>query len=240
MNITLKKFNTTTFEKYFECDTRTNVPLILQYADFNVINYLYENKYDESVLAMFTFYPDSTAVYFYLKYIRLMKVSKIISTDLQEMLLDLANKYNTKIFLLGGSDEILLKACDNILAKYCNLKLTGFSNGYEYCTKEVVAQINDSNTFLVLVGLGNERQEKWLVENAKKLNAKMIVSVGGWFEYLANPNKRAPLILRKLNLEWLFKLLFEFRRVWKRYFYGIPKFYYRVLIRKINILYGAE
>ena len=61
------------------------------------------------------------------------------------------------------------------------------------------------------------------------------MSVGGWFQYLAGNKKRAPLIFRKIHLEWLHKLFYEFPRVWKRYLIGIPQFYFRVFTKKIII-----
>jgi N-acetylglucosaminyldiphosphoundecaprenol N-acetyl-beta-D-mannosaminyltransferase len=88
---------------------------------------------------------------------------------------------------------------------------------------------------ILFVGLGVGRQENWIIENFTKLNVPLIMSVGGWFRYLAGTRKRAPKFLRLLHLEWLYKLLTEFNRVWKRYLIGVPLFFYRVLTKKILI-----
>jgi len=76
-------------------------------------------------------------------------------------------------------------------------------------------------------------EQKWIIENFKNLNVQLILSVGGWFQYLAGNKKRAPKVLRNLHLEWVHKLIIEYDRVWKRYLLGAPKFFYRVITRKI-------
>ncbi len=235
MHIKLNKINNNLIVDRLLSNEGINSPLAIQYADFNVCNYLYEEKLDVNVYDDLLFYPDSTAVYIYLKYLLKLNLKKIVSTDLQNNLLVELNKYELKVFLLGDSDSILFNVKEIIDTKYPNIKLIGLQNGYNYNSEKVVSEINKNNNDILFVGLGVGRQERWILENCKKINVKIIMSVGGWFQYLANVKKRAPKILRKMHLEWIHKLLLEFPRVWKRYFFGIPLFYFRLFTKKIKI-----
>ncbi len=207
-------------------------PCVIMYADFNVINHIYESRLEIPI--NFKLYPDSTAVYFILKLFVDNKVAKIVSTDLQHNLLNFLANSGKRIFLFGDSDEILNKVKITLLERKGSLQLAGFHNGYIYNEYEVIETINKSNSDVLFVGLGATRQEKWIINNYKKLNVKLIISVGGWFQYLAENKKRAPLFLRRMHLEWFYKLTKEFKSVWKRYLFGFPFFCYRVVFKKIN------
>ncbi|PID57655.1 MAG: hypothetical protein CR986_08715 [Ignavibacteriae bacterium] len=206
---------------------------VILYADFNVINYLYENKIE--IPKGIQLYPDSTAVYFYLKYFLKNNCHKIVSTDLQYKMLEHLNKNSNSLFLFGDSDEILEKTKSNIAKNYPNVNIVGMKNGYQFDHQKIIKDINNFEPDILLVGLGVGRQEKWILDNYKEINCNLILAVGGWFQYLSGGKKRAPLFLRSLHLEWLYKLCHEFFRVWERYFIGIPKFFYRVFTKKIII-----
>ncbi len=127
----------------------------------------------------------------------------------------------------------------HIRGKRKTTSISGSHNGYDFIDQEVISKINDSGAEILFVGLGAGRQEKWIAENDNKLNCKLIMSCGGWFQYLAGYKKRAPSIMIKLYLEWLYKLLTEFPRVWQRYLIGVPKFFYRIITKKIILSFDS-
>ena len=235
MEIKLKSINEDFIISKLNTWEKLKTPLVIQYADFNVLNYFYECNLGNNELGEFFLYPDSTAVFFCLKYFLKKNLRKIISTDLQYDLLYKLNRNGARIYLFGDSDSILKKTIENIKAKHSRIRIIGSQNGYNFQTNEVISKINKNRIDILVVGLGAGQQEKWVLENYNKLNVKVILSVGGWFQYLAKNKKRAPKFLRRMNLEWLHKLVVEFPRVWKRYLIGIPKFYYRVITKKIVI-----
>ena len=210
-------------------------PQIIQYADFNVLNHLYKENYCVYDMKKVFLYPDSTALYIFIRLFVNHKFKKIISTNLQNDLLVELNNNSFSVFLFGDSDFVLNKTIHNLKQKFSQIEIKGFNNGYNFNSEEVIEKINKYNVDVVFVGLGIERQEKWLIEHSDKINARLILSVGGWFQYLAENKKRAPLIIRKVHLEWLHKLIVEFPRVWKRYLIGLPLFYFRLVTRKIII-----
>jgi len=235
MKIILKSINKEFVVSKLNANKVDKFPFPIQYADFNVLNYFFENNYKCDELSNLFLYPDSTAIYFHLKYFKKKKYEKIISSDLQNSLLSKLDKNKSNIYLLGDTDFILKRVIGNIEKKYSKIKVVGACNGYKFNTNDLVSEININKIDILFVGLGVGRQEKWILENYTKLNVKVIMSVGGWFQYLAENKKRAPLFMRKIYLEWLHKIILEFPRIWKRYLFGIPKFYYRVITKKIVI-----
>ncbi|MFZ1290716.1 MAG: WecB/TagA/CpsF family glycosyltransferase [Melioribacteraceae bacterium] len=204
---------------------------IILYADFNVLNFLFENKIhiDDNVIL----YPDSTLVTLYLNFTNKSRIKRIVSTDLQQELLNEFAHLHKKIFFFGDNDDTLKLLTNKLLEKNKVINIAGIQNGYDFNTFELIKKLNSLKIDVLFVGLGLSRQEKWIIENYSKVNSMIIISVGGWFQYLAEKKNRAPLFIRKLHLEWIHKLLIEFPRIWKRYFIGIPKFLYRVFTKKI-------
>lgn len=237
MNIILRPLNIEILiEILFFKNPKEQNPTVIQYVDFNVLNLIYEKKNNLLDLSGIYLYPDSLALFFYIKFFIDKKFKKIVSTDLQYELLQELNKLKASIFLFGDSDMILDKATKNIKNKYSKIKVAGIDNGYNFNTDNVISNINKCNIDVLFVGLGLGRQEKWIFENYKKINAKVILSVGGWFQYLAENKRRAPKYIRRFHLEWFHKILVEFPRVWKRYLIGFPLFLYRVFTKKIQIV----
>ena len=207
---------------------------VFLYADFNVINHIYEK--DLKIPKPIELYPDSTAIFltllFFKRYIR----KRLISTDIQQEILSKSLSYNKKLFFFGDDIEVLKCLYKTLKKENPKINICGIQNGYNYNSENVITKINECNTDILFIGLGTGRQEKWIIENYEKINAKLIIAVGGWFKILAGIKKRAPLFIRKLNLEWLYRLLTEFPYVWKRYFWGLPKFFLRVTFGKIKLI----
>jgi N-acetylglucosaminyldiphosphoundecaprenol N-acetyl-beta-D-mannosaminyltransferase len=205
----------------------------LLYADFNVINHLYKIKYHFSNSDIL-FYPDSTAVFIALNRIAKIKTTKLISTDLLDNSLFQINKKKRKVFYFGDSDDVLAKLIDKIKMHFPQIEVSGSYNGYFFDTNEVIRQINTSGAEILFVGLGVGKQENWIIDNFGKLNIKLIISCGGWFQFISGMKKRAPKILREIHLEWMYKLITQFSRIWKRYLLGVPIFFYRVITNNIS------
>lgn len=202
------------------------------YADFNVFNFLYDS--DLCVPPNVILYPDSSAVNFILKIKNYKMSRRFVSTDFQDEILLKANELKLRVFFFGDNLQVLNKLRIKVGNKFPDLLIAGLHSGYTYNTESLINTINASKSNILFVGLGVGRQEPWIIENAGKLNTPLILSVGGWFQFLAGTKTRAPLMLRRVKLEWLFKVSTDFRRLWERYLFGVPKFFYRVLSGKIQ------
>ena len=94
----------------------------------------------------------------------------------------------------------------------------------------VIQMINESNADFVWIGLGAPKQERWMAEHQGLIKGFM-VGVGAAFDYEAGNIDRAPNWMQKMNLEWLYRLMQEPKRLFKRYFYTNTKFIWNAVIR---------
>ncbi len=135
-----------------------------------------------------------------------------------------------KIYLLGGKEEIINSAVNNFKNIIKDLPLTGFRNGFfkKEENETIINNINNADPDILIIGMGVPCQEKWLAENIDKINVKVAWCVGALFEYFSGYRKRAPVWMRKIGLEWLFRLALEPSRLWKRYLVGNLLFVMRV------------
>lgn len=143
-------------------------------------------------------------------------------TDLLPNILD--NIQDKRIVLLGSKDKDLKLATDYINSHFSS-KVVGSFNGYEDVKDpNLFEKINQCQPDLVLVGMGNPIQEEWMLDHYEKVNASLFFGVGALFVFMAGNVKRAPAIMRKYRLEWLYRLYNEPRRLFKRYTIDIVKF----------------
>ncbi len=99
---------------------------------------------------------------------------------------------------------------------------------------QVVASIAALRPDILLVAMGVPRQELWIARNIDRRHCTMPIAVGALFDFLSGAVPRAPLWMRRLRLEWLFRLAVEPGRMWRRYILGNPLFMWRVLRRKLS------
>jgi exopolysaccharide biosynthesis WecB/TagA/CpsF family protein len=95
--------------------------------------------------------------------------------------------------------------------------------------KALVARINETEPDVLLVALGNPMQEAWIADRLPALRVKVAIGVGALFDYLAGAVPRAPVWIRRLGAEWVYRLLMEPWRLWRRYVIGNPRFLFRVV-----------
>ena len=100
--------------------------------------------------------------------------------------------------------------------------------------KSVIKMINDLNPDVLWVGLSSPKQEKWIYENIKKIDIKMACAVGAVFDFYSGEIKRAPAWMQKIWLEWLFRMVMEPRRLFKKYLIYNNKFMILVFKDFIN------
>lgn len=142
----------------------------------------------------------------------------------------LAEEREFSIYLLGGKVQTAAKAVRNLKRKFKNLKIAGFQSGYFTDSNQVINDINKVKPNIVFVGMGAPKQEKWIWENKDKLNANLLVAEGGSFDYLAEEAKRAPVFIRKVGLDWLFRLITQPWRIKRQL--QLIKFLYLVVKEK--------
>lgn len=161
---------------------------------------------------------------------------RITGTDLYYKILEMAEKKNFRIFFFGGDKknrEALLK---QIKLNYPKLQVGGMIQRNLDYSEEILEQINHSESDILFLGLGTPYQEKWIATLGKKCNIPVQISVGSGIDFLSGAYKRAPRIFRILGVEWLFRLIIEPKRLWKRYIFGIPAFVLLIIKQKFNFI----
>jgi len=136
-----------------------------------------------------------------------------------------------RMFLLGGRPGVAEQAGIRAMQQFPNAVILGSEHGY-FGDKEaeVIARINAASPDILLVGFGVPKQEFWIRDHLEQLNCRVAIGVGGLFDFASGRIKRAPLWMRKIKFEWLYRLYQEPFRLFKRYVIGNPLFIWRVLI----------
>ncbi|MBP5639032.1 MAG: WecB/TagA/CpsF family glycosyltransferase [Victivallales bacterium] len=144
-------------------------------------------------------------------------------------------------YVLGGEEPTLSEALAILHDKHPALKIAGTDTSrvpLDDCPENdaIIERINKSNADLLFVALGNPKQELWMGRYAKRLHVPVMVGVGGTFNFIAGRVKRAPRWMQKCGLEWVWRVVVEPRRLWKRYAFGLFKF----SIVSIKELFGGS
>ncbi len=141
-----------------------------------------------------------------------------------------AERSGQRFYLYGGRDDrSLAQLAANLLGRHPGLQLAGgFSPPFRELSDaeldEVAARINAARPDVVWVGIGVPKQEKWMAAMRERLDAPVLVGVGAAFDFHAGLIPQAPAWMQRRGLEWLFRLLQEPRRLWKRYARHNPRF----------------
>lgn len=159
-------------------------------------------------------------------------IKRCTGADLFVQLIGTAAQKGWKVFLLGAGAQSNEAACSKLREKYPSLQIVGSRDGFFQNSSQVVEEINASGADLLFVAMGSPRQEFWIAENRRAINASFCMGVGGTLDVISGEAVRAPRIFRKTGTEFLFRLLRDPRR-WKRQ-KNLPLFMLRVLRKKLS------
>lgn len=165
--------------------------------------------------------PDGAPVAWVLRRKGFKNQHRIAGPDLMLKLCDNIQQTDISIFLFGSSEKTLSKLQTNLNKTFPELKIAGcISPKYGTWSPEeeqqYIHKINDSGAGIIFIGLGCPKQEIWMIDHKELVNGVML-GVGAAFDFHAGTVKRAPAIYQQFGLEWLYRLLSEPRRLWKRY-----------------------
>lgn len=148
---------------------------------------------------------------------------KISGSDLFPKVCELAAQKDYKVFLLGAAPGVADQAASNLKKKFSGLQVVGTyspSFGFENNPKEInkiIRIINDVKPDILAIGLGAPKQEKFIYNYKEKLNVPISLAIGASIDFEAGNIKRAPKWMQNCGLEWLYRLVKEPRRMFKRY-----------------------
>ncbi|MFT5175736.1 MAG: exopolysaccharide biosynthesis WecB/TagA/CpsF family protein [Gammaproteobacteria bacterium] len=181
--------------------------------------------------------PDGSGVKLALRLQGKVLTENLNGTDLFPHLCRAAAEHGLSMYLLGAGPGIAEQAAANMIRRFPHLRIAGTRDGYfrDEQHAEVIAIINASGADVLLVAMGVPRQELWLAQHRDVLQSTINIGVGGLFDFYAERISRAPSWLRRLGMEWTWRLLQEPSRMWRRYVLGNPEFVLRALFDAVHI-----
>ena len=182
--------------------------------------------------------PDGMPLAKAIKLLYKIPQDRVAGMDLLPDLIDFCGQNNKKIFLYGSTNDILEKIESKAKNSYPNIDILSYSPPFRRLLQEeedaIIKSINLFNPDFVFVALGCPKQEKWMAEHKDKINSCM-VGLGGAFEVYAQAKSRAPKWMQDYSLEWLYRLMQDPKRLWKRYLITNTLYIYLLIIELIKI-----
>lgn len=161
-----------------------------------------------------------------------------------EFIFDICNiamKEGYKVFIYGGKEDVNKKAVEELKNRYPNLMIVGRANGYvkDSDMPDLIDRINASKAEILFLALGSPRQEKWYAAHKSRLHyVRVVQGVGGTLDTIAGTVKRAPDVWCKFQLEWLYRLIMEPKRIRRQKV--LPIFAAMVFIAKLKMMIGKN
>ena len=146
-----------------------------------------------------------------------------------------------KVMFMGSSEKVLTLIRKKAAVDYPNLDVVTYSPPYKPVFSDednaaIIEAINEANPDLLWIGMTAPKQEKWTYSHWKDLNIHCHVgTIGAVFDFYAGTAKRAPMWWQKHSLEWLYRLIIEPKRMWRRYIIGNPMFIWNVIKEKFRM-----
>jgi N-acetylglucosaminyldiphosphoundecaprenol N-acetyl-beta-D-mannosaminyltransferase len=162
---------------------------------------------------------DGMAVVWASRILRQSLPARVAGIDLMTRMLELSNERKYRVFCLGASEEVLSQVVVRIENDYPNLKLVGHQHGYYRPDEEeqVADRIAAAKPDILFVAMTSPKKERFLAKWSAKMDVTICHGVGGSFDVMAGKVKRAPAFWQKIGMEWLYRVLQEPRRMWRRY-----------------------
>ncbi|MDR1117430.1 MAG: WecB/TagA/CpsF family glycosyltransferase [Oscillospiraceae bacterium] len=176
--------------------------------------------------------PDGAGIIAASKILKTPLREKVAGVDFAVRALPALAREGKKLFLFGGKPGVAERAAGRIREISPGITVCGFRDGYFSPEEEagICERINDLGADVIYVCLGAPKQEQWISRNRGRLNASLLVGLGGSIDILAGETKRAPEFFIRLNLEWLHRLIKQPSRLGRMM--RLPKFILKVLLRK--------
>lgn len=188
--------------------------------------------------------PDGFGLVLMSRLIRSPLKEQICGSDFIWDICALAEKENKSVYLIGSQEGIAAKAAENLREKYPQLRIVGAEIGLRLSiindqsdalheNQQLITRINTAQPDIIFVAFGHGKQEKWIADNLSKLpSVKIAMGIGGSLDFVADVVPRAPLWMRQIGCEWLWRLIQEPRR-WRRIYNAVIKFPIAVMLEKI-------
>lgn len=198
-------------------------PLHLMGVNADKINELNQNeRLKQIVNSCGIINADGASVVMAGKYLGMPLPERVAGIDLMKSLVELSEKRGYSVYLLGARQEVVEKASDVLKKTYPKLQIVGYQNGYfkEEQWPIISKKLKELRPDFVFVGITSPMKEYLIEYLQDDGNDSVFMGVGGSFDVISGYIRRAPLWMQKSGLEWLFRVIQEPKRLFKRYFIG--------------------
>ena len=185
--------------------------------------------------------PDGMPMVWSAHYAGAPEVERVCGRDLLLEVSRVAAERGWKFFLYGGREGIPERLAARLEDWYPGLEIIGtHSPPFRPLTADedaaIVEHINALAPQIVWVGLSTPKQERWMADHVGRLRAPVMIGIGAAFDMHAGDVRHAPTWMQRAGLEWLFRLILEPRRLWRRYLHNNPRFMLRILARPPRLI----
>jgi N-acetylglucosaminyldiphosphoundecaprenol N-acetyl-beta-D-mannosaminyltransferase len=207
-------------------------PRLITYLNAHCINLYFKNlAYARIIDGADCVYADGQAVVWAAKFLGEQLPERINAGDFFPQFCAMCVSEGFSLYLLGSHPGVADKAAGNIKNVFPHLKVAGCRSGYFSPDEEpvVVKDIVEAHPSILLIGMGVPLQEIFAASRLNEMGVPVVWCVGALFEYFAGVTRRAPVWMRRIGLEWIFRLVMEPRRLWRRYLPGNASFLMKVI-----------
>ena len=176
--------------------------------------------------------PDGAGVVLGAKILKTPLKQKVAGIEFAQNMLPVYEELGSRLYLLGSKPGVAELAAEKMRQKHPNLVICGTADGYFKDENEVVRKINEANADALYVCLGSPKQENFMFSHRDDLNVRLMAGLGGTLDGIAGTVKRAPKWMIKLQLEWLYRLIKEPRRLGRMM--RLPKFVFAAFKRRLR------
>lgn len=233
----IDKLNQAETVKLVDEYVQNKIPLHLMGVNADKINSLNNNQRLKNIVRdCGIINADGASVVLASKFLGSPLPERVAGIDLMDKLVQLSERKHYSIYLLGAKQGIVEGTAEKLLVQYPKLNIVGTHNGYFFDDEwgQIAARIKAVSPDFVFVGITSPKKE-YLIEFMQKKGLNCIfMGVGGSFDVISGMIPRAPKLMQRLNLEWLFRVVQEPKRLFKRYFVGNNVFLYNVVRQKIR------
>lgn len=211
-------------------------PFLVTYLNAHHFNLAQQDKkYRQILKRADLIYTDGWGIVWAARFFGHRLAGRLTAKDFFEEFCRMAEREKLSLFFLGGKEKMVAKMIKILKKKFPQIKIKGWQNGYFKLEEKtaILSKINQLKPDFLIVGMGSPKQEIWLAKNLSQLKTRVGWCVGGLFDFISGEKPRCPKWFGDWGFEWLFRLLTEPKRLWRRYLVGLPIFWFNVLKLKI-------
>lgn len=186
--------------------------------------------------------PDGMPIVWWLRWHGQRHVSRVYGPDLMLAVCQQSLETGYRHYFYGGAPGVAEALASRLQERYPGLQVVGsYSPPYRPLLPDedqvVVDSISRSGADVVWVGISSPRQEQWMSEHVGKLKVPVLIGVGAAFDFHSGRKRQAPRWVQRSGFEWLFRLVNEPGRLWRRYLLNLPRFVVLVLLQQFGLIH---